>query len=254
MAYIPKNYARLEVGYREKALKLFPWVCGRCSREFVYSNLRELTVHHIDHDHSNNPEDGSNWEMLCLYCHDHEHSKYTEADQYGSTVVAGEDAQKSVGEATYNPFAVESDDEQKVSGGRRTRSIRHDAIRRAVTRRRNVSPPAGGLLQFNGGDRLRHDAKILFQLLFALHYHLPAGVDGHVLGVGVIPGLPEHHQLQAIFLLLRRQRDAIRPFSQLYRRRQTLIHFRRHTVDNLLNIHLPLTSAWNNLLNRFFNP
>ncbi|STU05340.1 cytoplasmic protein [Klebsiella variicola] len=43
--------------------------------------------------------------MLCLYCHDHEHSKYTEADQYGSTVVAGEDAQKSVGEATYNPFA-----------------------------------------------------------------------------------------------------------------------------------------------------
>ena len=105
MAYIPKNYARLEVGYREKALKLFPWVCGRCSREFVYSNLRELTVHHIDHDHSNNPEDGSNWEMLCLYCHDHEHSKYTEADQYGSTVVAGEDAQKSVGEATYNPFA-----------------------------------------------------------------------------------------------------------------------------------------------------
>lgn len=46
MAYIPKNYARLEVGYREKALKLFPWVCGRCSREFVYSNLRELTVHH----------------------------------------------------------------------------------------------------------------------------------------------------------------------------------------------------------------
>lgn len=105
MAYIPKNYARLEVGYREKALKLFPWVCGRCSREFVYSNLRELTVHHIDHDHSNYPEDGSNWEMLCLYCHDHEHSKYTEADLYGSTVVAGEDAQKSVGEAKYNPFA-----------------------------------------------------------------------------------------------------------------------------------------------------
>ena len=219
MAYIPKNYARLEVGYREKALKLFPWVCGRCSREFVYSNLRELTVHHIDHDHSNNPEDGSNWEMLCLYCHDHEHSKYTEADQYGSTVVAGEDAQKSVGEATYNPFA-----------------------------------DLKAMMQLHGGDRLRHDAKILFQLLFALHYHLPAGVDGHVLGVGVIPGLPEHHQLQAIFLLLRRQRDAIRPFSQLYRRRQTLIHFRRHTVDNLLNIHLPLISTWNNLLNRFFNP
>lgn len=100
-----KNYARLESGYREKALKIYPWVCGRCSREFVYSNLRELTVHHIDHDHTNNPEDGSNWELLCLYCHDHEHSKYTEADQYGTTVIAGEDAQKDVGEAKYNPFA-----------------------------------------------------------------------------------------------------------------------------------------------------
>ena len=99
MAIIPKNYARLESGYREKALKIYPWVCGRCSREFVYSNLRELTVHHIDHDHTNNPEDGSNWELLCLYCHDHEHSKYTEADQYGTTVIAGEDAQKDVGEA-----------------------------------------------------------------------------------------------------------------------------------------------------------
>ncbi len=55
MAIIPKNYARLESGYREKALKIYPWVCGRCSREFVYSNLRELTVHHIDHDHTNNP-------------------------------------------------------------------------------------------------------------------------------------------------------------------------------------------------------
>lgn len=54
MAIIPKNYARLESGYREKALKIYPWVCGRCSREFVYSNLRELTVHHIDHDHTNN--------------------------------------------------------------------------------------------------------------------------------------------------------------------------------------------------------
>ncbi len=51
------------------------------------------------------PEDGSNWELLCLFCHDHEHSKYTEADQYGTTVVAGEDAQKDVGVATFNPFA-----------------------------------------------------------------------------------------------------------------------------------------------------
>nr|VXZ85866.1 HNH endonuclease [Klebsiella pneumoniae] len=104
MAYIPK-ITHVWKWVTAKRRSSFSPVCGRCSREFVYSNLRELTVHHIDHDHSNNPEDGSNWEMLCLYCHDHEHSKYTEADQYGSTVVAGEDAQKSVGEATYNPFA-----------------------------------------------------------------------------------------------------------------------------------------------------
>jgi len=105
MVYIPKNYAKLESGYREKALKLFPWVCGRCSREFVYSNLRELTVHHIDHDHDNNPEDGSNWEMLCLFCHDNEHDKYTQAELHGTRVVAGEDAQDDVGIATHNPFA-----------------------------------------------------------------------------------------------------------------------------------------------------
>ncbi|WP_000313343.1 YajD family HNH nuclease, partial [Salmonella enterica] len=68
------------------------------------SNLRELTVHHIDHDHTNNRKTAATGAIV-LYCHDHEHSKYTEADQYGSTVIAGEDAQKDVGEATYNPFA-----------------------------------------------------------------------------------------------------------------------------------------------------
>lgn len=44
MAIIPKNYARLESGYREKALKIYPWVCGRCSREFVYSKDRKSVV------------------------------------------------------------------------------------------------------------------------------------------------------------------------------------------------------------------
>ena len=37
--------------------------------------MKELTVHHKDHNHDNNPPDGSNWELLCLYCHDHEHEK-----------------------------------------------------------------------------------------------------------------------------------------------------------------------------------
>jgi hypothetical protein len=67
-----------EQGYRAQALKLYPWICGRCAREFDRSNVHELTVHHKDHDHDNNPADGSNWELLCLYCHDNEHQRYLE--------------------------------------------------------------------------------------------------------------------------------------------------------------------------------
>ena len=66
--------------YREQALKLFPWVCGKCGREFTRKNLSELTVHHKDHNHDNNPSDGSNWELLCLYCHDNEHQRYLDAE------------------------------------------------------------------------------------------------------------------------------------------------------------------------------
>ncbi len=88
-------------GYREKALKLYPWICGRCCREFTRANLSELTVHHINHDHDDNPEDGSNWELLCLYCHDNEHQRYEEhlADH---GIVLNE---SKLGEATNNPFA-----------------------------------------------------------------------------------------------------------------------------------------------------
>ena len=70
-----------QLGYREKALKLFPHVCARCTREFEGKSLRELTVHHKDHNHDNNPPDGSNWELLCIYCHDHEHSRSIQADR-----------------------------------------------------------------------------------------------------------------------------------------------------------------------------
>ncbi len=65
-------------GYREQSLRLHPWVCGRCAREFTLENLHELTVHHKDHDHDNNPPDGSNWENLCLYCHDNEHRRFAD--------------------------------------------------------------------------------------------------------------------------------------------------------------------------------
>ncbi len=74
-----------EKSYRGRALKMFPWVCARCTREFSGKKVRELTVHHKDHNHDNNPPDGSNWELLCIYCHDNEHSKYSDADYYGVT-------------------------------------------------------------------------------------------------------------------------------------------------------------------------
>ncbi len=78
-----------ERGYREQALKIYPWICGRCAREFTHANLRELTVHHRDHNHDNNPPDGSNWELLCLYCHDNEHQRQLEASGGGSSPSIG---------------------------------------------------------------------------------------------------------------------------------------------------------------------
>ncbi len=86
-------------GYRGRALKMYPWVCGRCAREFTNVNLQELTVHHRDHNHDNNPLDGSNWELLCLYCHDNEHSRLIDSG-HGEMV-----AEKPQEEATHNPFA-----------------------------------------------------------------------------------------------------------------------------------------------------
>ncbi len=91
-----------EKGYREQALKLYSWVCGRCTREFTHKNLVELTVHHKNHNHDDNPSDGSNWELLCLYCHDNEHARYEEQVRYGSDIVST--AENNVG-GTHNPFA-----------------------------------------------------------------------------------------------------------------------------------------------------
>jgi len=90
-----------EQGYRERALKIYPWVCGRCSRSFDHTTVRQLTVHHRDHNHDNNPPDGSNWELLCVYCHDNEHARETEARATGD---AGAPAQKPG--ATHRPFAA----------------------------------------------------------------------------------------------------------------------------------------------------
>ena len=61
-------------GYRERSLALHGWICARCAREFDRASLHLLTVHHRDGNHTNNPPDGSNWENLCVDCHDAEHS------------------------------------------------------------------------------------------------------------------------------------------------------------------------------------
>ena len=88
-----------EKGYREKSHKMYPWICGRCAREFTRQNLSQLTVHHRDHNHDNNPSDGSNWELLCLYCHDNEHSRYTEVECGNTSTETGQSS------ATFNPFS-----------------------------------------------------------------------------------------------------------------------------------------------------
>ena len=97
-----KEQERREKTYREKALKIYPWICGRCGREFSGKRLRELTVHHRDHNHDNNPPDGSNWELLCLYCHDNEHARQQVAESYGTS-----DREDASASSTINqPFAA----------------------------------------------------------------------------------------------------------------------------------------------------
>ena len=76
-AQLRRDVAERQAGYRMRALKLFPHLCARCGREFSGKRLKELTVHHKDFNHENNPPDGSNWELLCLYCHDDEHAPDT---------------------------------------------------------------------------------------------------------------------------------------------------------------------------------
>jgi len=100
VAQARRDAEQREQGYRERALKMYPWICGRCAREFTRANVQELTVHHRNHDHDYNPPDGSNWELLCVYCHDNEHSRYIDHSA-GSAAGTAEVAAP----ATSNPFA-----------------------------------------------------------------------------------------------------------------------------------------------------
>jgi len=87
-------------GYREQSMRIHPLVCARCGMEFTSRNLHLLTVHHRDHDHDNNPSDGSNWENLCIYCHDNEHRRYLDHLE-GETGMIQDKTGKPV---THKPF------------------------------------------------------------------------------------------------------------------------------------------------------
>ena len=114
LAELRREAAERQRGYRERALALFPHVCASCGRAFEGARLKELTVHHRDHNHHNNPPDGSNWELLCVYCHDHEHEKDKMAG-YGD----GTDRDKpTTGKPIFQPFAgldslINSDEKSK---------------------------------------------------------------------------------------------------------------------------------------------
>ncbi|HMK56279.1 MAG TPA: YajD family HNH nuclease [Dissulfurispiraceae bacterium] len=62
-------------GYREQSLRIHGLICAKCGREFDHTNRHLLTVHHKDSNSKNNPPDGSNWENLCVYCHEDEHGR-----------------------------------------------------------------------------------------------------------------------------------------------------------------------------------
>lgn len=88
-----KNAARApgDEDYREKSLRIHGLVCARCGRDFSGADRRMLTVHHKDGNHHNNPQDGSNWENLCAYCHEDVHSREVLSEYLGD-VKSGRDA------------------------------------------------------------------------------------------------------------------------------------------------------------------
>ncbi len=97
-----RNREQRETTYRDLALKIYPWICGRCTREFTQENVQLLTVHHRDHNHNNNPSDGSNWELLCVYCHENEHARYLDNTESGEL---GSGSKQESQTATHKPFA-----------------------------------------------------------------------------------------------------------------------------------------------------
>ena len=93
-----RSAEKMEQGYRAQALKLFPWVCARCARTFDHANLQLLEVHHKNNNLRDNQPDGSNWELLCSYCHENEHSKLKDME-------GRNDSGNVIPTTTFNPFS-----------------------------------------------------------------------------------------------------------------------------------------------------
>jgi hypothetical protein len=70
-----KEGSAADFNYREQSLKIHGLICAKCGREFDFKNRNLLTVHHKDGNRQNNPSNGSNWENLCIHCHEDEHSR-----------------------------------------------------------------------------------------------------------------------------------------------------------------------------------
>ncbi len=70
-----KGMSAPATSYRERSLKIHGLICAKCGKEFDHKDRHLLTVHHRDGNHRNNPPDGSNWENLCAYCHEDEHTR-----------------------------------------------------------------------------------------------------------------------------------------------------------------------------------
>ena len=125
------NQSQRDHDLRERALKLFPWICAHCGREFDGKKLSQLTVHHKDHNHDNNPADGSNWELLCIYCHDNEHARYLEAGRLFEQVADDRQGDREEGAGAKALDAAEQDQLPHLlaeAGQRRAHQEERDAL------------------------------------------------------------------------------------------------------------------------------
>ena len=81
-------------------------------------------------------------------------------------------------------------------------------------------------------------AILALELALALHHDLAVTADVHVLGVLKVHRLPGHHGLQGSGLLLLGEGLAIRPFAELDRGLEPLVHLFGHLPDCLQKLTL----------------